>query len=155
MTLFEINKEIESLIDFSTGEILDAEKLESLQMDKHEKLRNIAFVALNAETEIKALKEQEDKFKTRRQAKEKTLLWARETLERELAGTTMKEAEFVVSYNPPSVEIDNFDALPSIYKVLPPPKAVDYQPDKKALLAALKDGKEVPGCHLRRTVKVK
>ena len=48
MKLYDINQEILDCIDMETGEIIAPEKLEALQMDKHEKLRNIAFVALNA-----------------------------------------------------------------------------------------------------------
>ena len=90
MKLYDIKKEILDCIDMETGEIIAPEKLESLQMDKHEKLRNIAFVALNATADAKAYEEQEKKFATRKKAAKATVEWAKATLARELGGEKMK-----------------------------------------------------------------
>lgn len=155
MNLWEINKEILSCIDMETGEITDAEKLESLQMDRHEKLRNIAFVALNAESDIKQLKEQEAKFKARRQSAEKTLEWAKNTLESELAGDTMKENEFTVSYNPASVDVFDVALLDRKYFRVPEIKPQEPKPDLDAIKKAIQAGVDVPGARLRRKVKIK
>ena len=44
MKLFEINEELENLIDFSTGEITDIEAFENLKMERQDKLQNIALL---------------------------------------------------------------------------------------------------------------
>ena len=141
-TLFDINAEIESVIDFETGEILDPEKLEQLQMDRQEKLKN--FVALNAKADIAAYKEQEQRFKAKRVAAEKTLEWARETLARELNGQKMKEPEFSVYYSSSeAIEIDENAEIPSKFLKQQAP-----QVDKKGLTLAIKNGTKFDGIRL-------
>lgn len=141
--LYEIKQDILDCIDMETGEITDPERLEQLQIDKHEKLRNIAFVAINASADIEAYKTQEKRFKAKRTAAEKTLAWAKETLARELAGQKMKEAEFTISYRPSEVvEIDDDADLPAEFIKM---KA---EWDKAAIKEALKEGAVFDGCRL-------
>jgi hypothetical protein len=143
-TLYEINSAILDLIDFETGEILDQERLEKLKMDRQEKLRNIALLALNTKTDIAAFKEQENRFKAKRMAAEKTLAWARETLQRELAGQKMKETEFSIYYSlSESVEVDEGAVIPSKFLKLQEPTI-----DKAGLKTALKNGTEIKGVRL-------
>ena len=143
-TLFEINQEIIDCIDMETGEIIAPEKLENLQMDRRDKLRNIAFVALNAAADAKAYEEQEKKFAARKKAAKATVAWAKETLARELAGQKMKEAEFTVSYRKSeSVEITNESAVPDEFRIPQPDKI-----DKVALKAALKSGASIDGVQI-------
>ena len=140
-TLFEINQEILSCIDLETGEIIAPEKLENLQMDRHEKLRNIAFVALNAAADAKAYEEQEKKFAARKKAAKATVAWAKETLARELAGQKMKEAEFTISYRKSeAVEIADLNSVPDEFLVPQPPKV-----DKAGLKEAIKGGAVIDG----------
>ena len=140
-TLFEINQEILACIDMETGEIIAPEKLENLQMDRHEKLRNIAFVALNAAADAKAYEEQEKKFAARKKAAKATVAWAKETLARELAGKKMKEAEFTVSYRKSeAVEIADLNAVPDEFLVPQPPKV-----DRAGLKEAIKGGAVIDG----------
>lgn len=146
MKLFEINEEIESLIDFETGEILDEERLHQLQLDKKEKLRNIAFVYLNAASDAKELDEQVKKFTARRNAAKATAAWAKETLARELDGKGMKEVEFTISYRKSeAVEVED-----SAVNSLPPEFLTPVAPkvDKTGLKAALKGGAVIAGVQL-------
>jgi hypothetical protein len=141
--LYEIKQDILDCIDMETGEITDPERLEQLQIDKHEKLRNIAFVAINASADITAYREQEKRFTAKRKAAEKTLAWAKETLARELAGQKMKEAEFTISYRPSEVvEIDDDADLPAEFIKM------KSEWDKAAIKEALKEGAVFEGCRL-------
>jgi hypothetical protein len=141
--LYEIKQDILDCIDMETGEITDPERLEQLQIDKHEKLRNIAFVAINASADITAYREQEKRFTAKRKAAEKTLAWAKETLARELAGQKMKEAEFTISYRPSEVvEIDDDAYLPAEFIKM------KSEWDKAAIKEALKEGAVFDGCRL-------
>ena len=140
-TLFEINQEILACIDMETGEIIAPEKLEHLQMDKHEKLRNIAFVALNASADAKAYEEQKKKFAAREKAAKATVAWAKETLARELAGQKMKEAEFSISYRKSEVvEIADLNSVPDEFLVPQPPNV-----DRAGLKEAIKGGAVIDG----------
>jgi hypothetical protein len=141
--LYEIKQDILDCIDMETGEITDPERLEQLQIDRHEKLRNIAFVAINASADITAYREQEKRFTAKRKAAEKTLAWAKETLARELAGQKMKEAEFTISYRPSEVvEIDDDADLPFEFI------KIKAEWDKAAIKEALKEGAVFEGCRL-------
>ena len=42
MNLYEIENEILNCVDMETGEIVDIKKLESLQMERDQKIENIA-----------------------------------------------------------------------------------------------------------------
>lgn len=54
--------------------------------------------------------------------------------------------------NPEAVIIADEAAIPAEFmRVPPPPKA---SPDKTAIKAAIKEGKDVPGCHLERKQRV-
>ena len=144
MKLYEINQEILDCIDMETGEILEPEKLESLQMDRHEKLRNIAFVALNATADVEAYEEQEKKFSARKKAAKNTLAWAKETLARELGGQKMKEAEFNIYYRKSvAVEIADVKAIPDEFLTPQPPKI-----NKAAIRDALKNGAVIAGAQI-------
>ena len=152
-TLFEINQEILSCIDMETGEIIAPEKLEHLQMDRHEKLRNIAFVALNAAADVKAYDEQEKKFAARKKAAKATVEWAKATLARELAGQKMKEAEFSISYRKSeAVEVADEAAVPGEFRIPQPDKI-----DRAALKAALKNGAVIAGAQIveRHNIQIK
>lgn len=149
MKLYEINQGILSCIDVETGEIIDEARLHGLQMDRKEKLRNIAFLALNKEADAKALKEQEDKFRARRKAAEKTVAWCKATLERELAGQGMTEPEFTISYRKSQrVVINDVDFLPAEFFKPVSESVRETLVNKKLIADAIKAGKIVPGAEL-------
>ena len=153
MKLYEINNEILACIDMETGEIIAPEKLETLQMDRHEKLRNIAFVALNAAADAKAYEEQEKKFAARKKAAKATVEWAKATLAAELGGQKMKEPEFTISYRKSeAVEVADEAAVPDEFRIPQPDKI-----DKAALKAALKNGAVISGAQIveRQNIQIK
>lgn len=153
MKLYEINQEILECIDMETGEIIAPEKLESLRMSKREKLRNIAFVALNAAADAKAYEEQEKKFAVRKKAAKATVEWAKATLARELGGEKMKEPEFTISFRKSeAVEVADEAAVPDEFRIPQPDKI-----DKAALKAALKNGAVIAGAQIvaRQNIQIK
>ena len=152
-TLYEIKKEILACIDMETGEIIAPEKLEALQMDKREKLRNIAFVALNAAADAKAYEEQEKKFAARKRSAKATVEWAKATLAAELGGQKMKEPEFSISYRKSeAVEVADEAAVPDEFRIPQPDKI-----DRAALKAALKNGAVIAGAQIveRQNIQIK
>ena len=56
MNLYDIDKAILSCVDMETGEIIDAEKLDELKMEKEQKIRNIACWVKELKAEAEALK---------------------------------------------------------------------------------------------------
>ena len=153
MKLYEINQDILDCIDLETGEIADPERLKQLQIDRHEKLRNIAFVALNAAADANAYEEQEKKFAARKKAAKATVEWAKATLARELNGEKMKEAEFSISYRKSeTVEVTDLAAVPNEYLIEQAPKL-----DKAGIKAAIKGGAIIEGASIveHRNIQIK
>lgn len=66
MRLYEINAELEKLIDPETGEIADFELFEQLGMERSQKIENIALWIKNLESDAESLQAEEKKLKARR-----------------------------------------------------------------------------------------
>lgn len=80
MRLYEINAELERLIDPETGEIADIELFEQLGMERATKIENIALWIKNLESDADALKAEEKKLKERRVSAENNATRLREFL---------------------------------------------------------------------------
>lgn len=146
MNLYQIDREILSCVDPETGEILDFERLDALQMDKRQKIENVACW-------VKNLKADEAAFQAEKNAladREKSTRAKRERLERYLAdilqGEKFSTAKCAVSFRrtPERVEIADESAIPAQYFR----EQVVKAPDKNAIKAALKNGESIAGCAL-------
>jgi Xaa-Pro aminopeptidase len=145
MKLYEINDSILDLIDEETGEILDTDKYDSLQMAREEKLTNIALLFVNMKSDIKQYKEMEKYFKEKRQRAENTMNWSKETLARELAGTTMidEKKRFSISWRPSEkLVIVDEKAIAEEWKKI----KTEY--DVAGMKEAIKSGVDVAGAEI-------
>ena len=68
--LYEIEQEILDCVDPETGEILDAEKLDALQMEREKKLEGVALWVKDLKAEAEAVKAEADKLNARKKALE-------------------------------------------------------------------------------------
>lgn len=66
MNIYEIDQAIMSLVDPETGEIMDWEAFEQLQMDRDQKIENMACWYKNLVAEAKAIREEEVRLAERR-----------------------------------------------------------------------------------------
>ena len=66
--LYDIDQEILACIDDETGEILDVEKLDALQMERERKLEGVALWVKDLKAEAAAVKEEADKLTARKKA---------------------------------------------------------------------------------------
>lgn len=151
MKLFQINEELENLIDFSTGEILDPEAFDNLQMARTEKLQNIALLYKNMTSDAKQLKELEKEYSDRRKRCEKTAEWCKETLARELAGEKFEDENkrFKISWRKSEkVEITNEDVIPAEFVK----QTISF--DKLAMKDAMKNGNVIDGVQLVETQSI-
>lgn len=140
-SLYDIKQKILECIDMETGEVVDQERYDSLNIEKHDKLRNTALLAINCTAEAEACEKQEKKFAARKKAAKKIVEWAKATLARELGGEKMKEAEFTISYRKSEVvEIADLNAVPDEFLTPQPPKV-----DKGGLKKAVKGGAVIDG----------
>lgn len=154
MTLYEINEKIrvffEENVDPETGEVLNLDLLESLEIERSEKLENYALVCKNYDAEIAALKFEEDKLKERRRRCENIREKLAEALKTELGGEKIKTPRVTVSYRrSQSVNAPDVWKLPENYR-----RYKDPEPDKIKLKAALAAGEKIDGAELVENVSI-
>lgn len=149
--LYEIEQAIYACIDFETGEVIDVEALEALNMQREQKLENIACWIKNLRSDEAALKAEADAFKARAQAAQRK----RESLERYLSnvlgGEKFTTSRCAVSFRKSaSVEVMDIAALPETYLR----QKTTIEPDKTAIKEALKSGQEVAGCRIVENLNI-
>lgn len=89
-TLYEINNEILNCVDLETGEIVDMEKLEALQLAFDEKVEGIACWVKNLLADAKAIKEEKDALAARQKNCENKAASLKEYLSSALGGRSLR-----------------------------------------------------------------
>lgn len=103
MTLWEIDQRLLACIDEETGEILDFEEFEALDMALEQKLENIALYIKNLDAYAAALKAEKLALADRQEAVEKKAESLRQTLSNRLAGAPFKTAKVEVKWRASTV----------------------------------------------------
>lgn len=146
MKLYEIDDAIMSLIDEETGEITDIEALEALEMEREQKITNVACAAKNAKALYEALKAEKQAIEKRMKAAENTEKRCKEFILYSLGGTKIENERCKISYtHSTSVEVaDNidFDSVPECFV------KVTKEIKKTEVKNAIKAGETVEGCRL-------
>ena len=144
-SLYQIDQEIMMCLDQETGEILDPERLNALQMGRTSKIENVALWIKNLTADANAYKAEKDAFAER----EKKALAKIESLKKWLTiacdGQKFNTWRCAVAFRK-SERVEVWDE-----KLLPQEMlTVKYttEPDKKAIKEALKAGEPIEGCAL-------
>ena len=152
MNLFEINATLTrcvkltsgDFVDTETGEVIDTEAIDDLEMAMDEKVRNIACWVRNLDAEEKALAEQERIYRDRKNATHNKKEDLKEYLARALNGKKWKNAEVSVSWRKSeAVEVTDMKKLSSYYLRYREPEV-----NKTLLKADLKAGVKLEGAVL-------
>lgn len=98
LSLYHIDKELEALVDQETGEVLDFDAFEQLQMARDAKIENVACWTKNLDAEAKAIRAEEVELASRRKALEKKRERLLEYLNRALDGNPYKSARCAITY---------------------------------------------------------
>lgn len=93
MNLYEIEKSMMNCVDEETGEIIDIEMLEQLQLEREKKIENIACWIKNLESDVVALKVEEEALKSRRRKTESKSEQLRAYLDSILCGEKFETAK--------------------------------------------------------------
>lgn len=154
MNLYEINAAIEEAInnlfnsvDEETGEVSPeaVKNLSDLQIQKEEKLDNIAAYIKNLLAEADMIKTEEANLKARREAKEKKAESLKNYLAAALDGEKFESSRVSCSWRKSEVvNIPDVELIPDEYKKI----KTDISADKAAIKKALKSGEEVRGAFL-------
>lgn len=147
-TLYELTSalaEFDFDIDEETGEILNAEELDALEIERDEKIENIALWIKNLTSDAEAYKKEKDNFAKKEQAAKKKVESLKEYLRWNLDGEKFKTDRVTISWRrSEAVEVINQEKIPKGWFIDQDPKL-----DKAGIKAALKDGEEIPGVILK------
>ena len=146
MNLYEIDLAIEECVDQETGEVIDIEKLEALEMERDSKISGIACWIKNLKAEAEAVKVEKQNLAKRQQVAENKAESLKEYLTAYLNGAKYKDARVSISYRKSTtVEIDEDVDL----KTLPEDcQKITIEPRKTVLKKKLEDGQEFDGVRL-------
>ena len=96
--LYEIQEDILSCIDLKTGEIIDVERLHGLQMERRQKIRNIACWIKNLLADARAYEEEEKTFAARKTAAKNKADSLKQYLSDCLHGEKIQDKEFSIGW---------------------------------------------------------
>lgn len=152
MTLYEIDQAILSLVDQETGELLDYEKFQQLQMDRDRKIENTALWIKNLTAEAKAIKEEVDSLQKRRKAAENRAEGLKRYLSEALDGEKFQTPRCSISYRKSTaLEVDNAISAAEWLKSNGYNDLVIYSDptlDKRSVTDLVKHGENIPGVSL-------
>jgi len=145
--LYELNTAIENFefqIDEETGEILNVAELDELEIQRDEKLENVALYYKNIASDIEQFKAEENKLAERREQEEKKADVLKKFLSEQLNGEKFKTIRVEISFRK-SERVDIIDSsnIPSEYMVVKDPT-----PDKTKIKKAIKDGVDITGAEI-------
>lgn len=152
-TLYEINTAILECVDTETGEIIDTERLQALQIEKSEKLENIALWYKNLKSDAEQYKAEKQAFDAKLKAVESKAESLKKLLDSELNGAPFKTARVGVSYRKSeAVCVDDISKIDDSYL-----KYAEPTPDKTAIKDAIKSGVKIDGAHIeeRSNISIK
>lgn len=151
--LYEINEELTRLwdasIDPETGEINDDlyAQFEALQMERDEKIENIALWIKNLTSDADAINTEAKALTERAKAAKNKAERLKAYLESALNGEKFQTPRVNISYHKSSkVIVTDIDRVPADFLRLADPEV-----DKTAVKASIKSGVDVPGCELEIT----
>ena len=157
--LYDIDQDILSCVDLETGEILDVEKLDSLQMERERKLEGVALWVKDLSYEAQMIKEEADKLTARKKSLDNKITGLKNWLLYALAGEKLKTPRCnVYQTHSQKVVIDDEKALIDMFMSSPFGEKFlrikDPEIDKNALKDSMKQGYEYEFAHLETTESV-
>ena len=157
--IYEIDQDILDCVDMETGEILDAEKLTALQMERERKLEGVALWVKDLSAEAAAVKEEADKLTARKRALDNKITAIKSWLLIALDGEKLKTPRCnVYLTHSQRVAVADEEKLISFLKTLEEPerflKFREPELRKDEIKKALKEDFEIPGAALETTESV-
>lgn len=151
MKLYEIDQQLERLleldtermVDTETGEILTAEDIDKLQMDRAEKIEGCLLVIKNKLAEADAIDVEMKKLADRKRSLNNKAIWLQEYVASSLNGETFSTSKGAVTYRKSeAIEVLDID------KISPEYIKTTISADKTAIKKAIKAGEVVGGAQL-------
>ena len=157
--LYDIDTAILDCVDQETGEILDPEKLDALQMEREQKLEGVALWIKDLKAEAEAVKAESDKLIARKKALDNKIDGLKQWLLYALNGEKLKTPRCnVYQTHSQKVVIDDEKALVDMLMTSPFGekflRVKEPEIDKNALKDSMKQGYEYEFAHLEQTESV-
>ena len=157
--LYEIDQDILGCVDAETGEILDAEKLDALEMERERKLEGMTLWVKDLSAEAAAVKEEADKLTARKRALDNKITALKSWLLIALDGQKLKTPRCSVYYtHTPRLSVADEEKLIGFLKTLEEPEQFlrfrEPELRKDEIKKALKEGTIIPGASLEETESV-
>ena len=155
MSLYTILQDIENFnfeIDEESGEIMNVDALEALEIEKNAKIENVALYIKNLAAEAAAIREEEKALQDRRKAKENKAEALKKYLSFCLNGAKFESSKVGIAWRKSTaLEIEDGAILPLQFV------KVKEEYDKTKIKEALKSGEEIEGCRLveRNNINIK
>lgn len=160
-TLYEIDSAILECIDLETGEILDTEKLEALQIEREEKIEKVALWYKNLLSDAEQYKKEKEVFTEREKAAKNKAESLKKWLSEALGGEKMSTSKVAISFRKSeAVEIKDEAAFIAIAARSGRDDLLTYKEptvNKTAIKAAIKDGETFQGASLvtKQNIQIK
>ena len=144
-SLWKIDQAILACVDSETGEIIDQEALESLVMQRSEKIEAVALWIKNLLSDAEAIKAEKEALAKRQVAALAKAEQLKEWLANALGGQKFSSAKCAVSFRrSETVEVEDIALVPAeLLRV-----KTTIEANKTAIKALMKDGQDVVGCRL-------
>jgi len=147
-SIYQIRREIEDFeyeCDPETGELLNALEWDKLNMAYEEKVENIACFIKNLTSDIADFKAEEANLAARRKTLERKAEFLKRLLLDNMDGQKFSTVKCAVSFRKSeAVQVDDVNHIPAEMLRI----KTTYEPDKTAIKAAIKSGREINGCRL-------
>ena len=152
MNLYNIDAAITALVDRETGEVQNYEAFAALQMEREEKLENMALWYKNLTAESAAIKAEIDNLTERKKDVDKKAERLAEHLAEALGGETFQTPRVVCSFrSSQKVEIQDEEAFIRAMQEGRYFEYLRYSPptvNRSEITNAIKAGRNVPGAQL-------
>ena len=152
--LYEIDDEILGCVDMETGEIIDEEKLESLEIERDAKIEGIILWRKDLIAEADAVKAEAQSLSKRAKVCENKAEQLKKYIEHALGGDKFKTERCCVSYRKSAgVVIDDVHALPvEVWK-----DVTEDWISKSKIKEMIESGKDCKGAHIeeRQSIIIK
>lgn len=143
-TLYEIDREIAECFDSETGDVLDFERLNNLQIEREKKIENAALLYKNLVSDAEAYKAEKQAFADREQSARRKAESLKQYLDYALSGENFKTPRVAISFRSSErVVVDDTAKIDAAFLKFAEPTV-----DKVAIRKAIKDGMEIAGAHI-------
>lgn len=149
MNLYEVDNAILGCVDIETGEIINLDMLNALEMERAAKIENIALWIKNLLSDAEQIKAEKDKLAEREKLAKNKAESLKKYLSDYMNGGKFSTPRVVISFKKSeSVEVSDIEKIMKLDDADNYLKYLYPVPNKAAIKQAIKGGVQIPGCSL-------